>query len=428
MTEPWPAPRASGPVDAVVALPGSKSVTNRALVIAALADGTSTVRGPLRSRDTELMAAALRALGADVEDDGDDWRVTGSAAEPSYGDRGVDVGLAGTVARFTPPVAVLGHARVGFDGDPRMRERPMGAVVDALRSLGVPVDATRGGLPFTVHGTGGRVAPTVTVDGSTTSQVVSGLLLAAPRFADGLHLRHAGGTLPSRPHVELTVAMMRSAGAGIVVGDDEWRVSRGSYRAGDLSVEPDLSGAAAFLAAAIVTGGRVRFPAWPRHSVQPGTRLVQLATAMGASCSIDGDGLTVVGPEHVDGVDADLSDCGELAPVLAAAAATARTPSRLSGIAHVRGHETDRLRALTAELNRAGGQCRETPDGLVIEPAPTGLHAATLNAHDDHRLAMAFAVLGLVVDGIAVDDIAATSKTMPDFPRRWAAMLDGALA
>ncbi|HVF21033.1 MAG TPA: 3-phosphoshikimate 1-carboxyvinyltransferase [Mycobacteriales bacterium] len=423
-SSPWAAPRAHAPVDADVELPGSKSMTARALVIAALADGTSVVRRPLRSRDTELMAAGLRALGTDVSDRGDDWAVTGAAGRPASSNTAVDVGLAGTVARFLPPVAALGVGDVTFDGDARMRDRPIAPLIGALRSLGVSITSDGARFPVTVHGSGGVRGGKVELDASTSSQLVSGLLLAAPRFAEGLRVRHVGPPMPSRPHIEMTVAMMRAAEAAVVEREpDVWHVAPGHYVAREVVVEPDLSGASAFLAAAVATGGVIRVPAWPRTTTQPGAHLLSLLERMGATVTIDDSGLTLRGPEHVEGIESDLRDCPEMTPALAALAAIAVTPSRFTGVAHIRLQETDRVRAICVELTRLGAEVEELDDGLAI--TPRSLRGADLRAYDDHRLAMAWAVIGLVVDNVTVDDIATTAKTMPDFTRRWSAMLDG---
>ena len=421
--DPWPAPRAAGPVDAVLGVPGSKSVTNRALVLAALADGPSTISGPLRARDTLLMAGALRALGVRIADDGTDWHV-----EPGRlrGPAAVDVGLAGTVLRFVPPVAVLADGPVDFDGDPRSRERPVGQLLAALRVLGAAVDdAGRGALPFTVRGSGALPGGTATIDASASSQLVSGLLLAAPRFDQGLTLRHAGSRVPSGLHIEMTVRMLRDAGAEVDAVSErdrrEWTVKPGGLTACDVAVAPDLSTAAPFAAAALVTGGRVRVLGWPRRAYQPGDLLPDLLTSMGATCSLDDGGLTVTGGASIEGIDVDLGDASELAPVLAAVAALARTPSTLRGIGHTRTHETDRLAALATELGRLGGDVTETADGLRIVPRP--LRGGVFRTYHDHRLAMAAAVLGLAVDGVGIENVATTGKTVPDFPARWLAML-----
>ena len=419
MTDLWAAPVATEPVDAVVAVPGSKSATNRALVLAALAGSASLLRRPLRARDTELMAAALRSLGTSVTEAGADWAIEPAALR---GGGAVDCGLAGTVMRFVPPVAALADGDVTFDGDPRSRERPMRPLVESLRALGVDIDdGGRATLPFVVRGHGSVKGGTVSLDASASSQFVSGLLLAAPRFDEGIEVRHVGEPVPSAPHLRMSVAMLRAAGA--VVDDatpDVWRVAPGRLRGGDLVIEPDLSNAAAFLAAALVTGGRTSIPDWPMATTQAGDALRDLLSAMGATVTLDADGLTVTGGT-IEGIDADLHEVGELTPTLAALAAVARTPSRLRGIAHLRGHETDRLAALASSLGALGGDVTETEDGLEIRPTP--LHGGVFETYHDHRMATAGAVLGLVVPGVEVVDVATTSKTLPDFVGQWLRML-----
>jgi 3-phosphoshikimate 1-carboxyvinyltransferase len=419
----WPAPRASRPLAAVVALPGSKSVTNRALVLAALADGRSVVRRPLRSRDTELMAAALRVLGAGVTDSAEgDWVVEGGPLVAT-GDR-VDVGTAGTVARFLPPVAALCTGTVLFDGDPRVRERPLGPLLAALRALGATLDRVDA-LPVVVTGTGSLRGGEVALDASASSQLVSGLLLSAPRYDEGLTLRHEGPPLPSAPHLAMTVEALRAAGA--VVDDAEagcWVVKPGRLLPRDAVVEPDLSTAAAYLAAPLVAGGHVTVPGWPATTTQPGAVLPELLARMGAVVTRTGDGVTVAAGDRLIGIDADLRDAGELTPVLAALACFATGPSTFRGVAHLRVQETDRLAALVRELGGLGADVRETDDGLVVRPRP--LSGGTFATYDDHRIAMAAAVVGLGVDGVLVEDIATTRKTVPDFAGSWQRMLDGA--
>ena len=262
MTDLWAAPVATRPVDAVVAVPGSKSATNRALVLAALADSPSLLRRPLRARDTELMAGALRSLGTSVTDSGVDWAIEPAALR---GGTDVDCGLAGTVMRFVPPVAALADGDVRFDGDPRSHERPMRPLVESLRALGVDIDdAGRATLPFVVRGHGSVKGGTVSLDASASSQFVSGLLLAAPRFDEGIEVRHVGEPVPSAPHLRMSVAMLRAAGRTVDdATPDVWRVSPGRLHGGELVIEPDLSNAAPFLAAALVTGGRTTIPDWP---------------------------------------------------------------------------------------------------------------------------------------------------------------------
>ncbi|WP_020575823.1 3-phosphoshikimate 1-carboxyvinyltransferase [Actinopolymorpha alba] len=416
----WSAPVASAAVDADVRIPGSKSITNRALILAALADGPSVVRSPLRARDTLLMASALRSLGVGVEDVDGDWSVTPGELR---GPANVDCGLAGTVARFVPPAAVLARGDVEFDGDAQMRERPMGPILDALRTLGGTIDDDgRNALPLTVRGQGKMPGGTVEIDASSSSQFVSALLLAGARYDAGVTIHHVGKPVPSLPHIEMTVGMLRARGVEVDDSDpNTWRVAPGPIKAIDVEVEPDLSNAAPFLAAGLVTGGRVRVLSWPDETSQPGDHLHEIFGLMGAHVRLDSEGLTLRGPESIAGLDLDLHDVGELTPVIAAVATLASEPSYLRGIAHLRGHETDRLAALSTELARLGADIRETDDGLEIRPRP--LHGAVFRTYADHRMAHAGAVLGLVVPDLQIENIATTSKTLPDFVGMWTAML-----
>ncbi|MGW5366559.1 3-phosphoshikimate 1-carboxyvinyltransferase [Actinopolymorpha pittospori] len=417
----WPAPLASTAVDADVRVPGSKSITNRALLLAALADGPSVIREPLRARDTSLMVGALRALGTRIEEAPEGWRVSPG---PLRGPGAVDCGLAGTVMRFVPPVAVLARGDIDFDGDPRARQRPMGPILGALRDLGGTIDdGGRNALPFTVRGAGSMPGGKVEIDASSSSQFVSALLLAGARYDDGVTVHHVGKPVPSLPHIEMTVGMLRERGVQVDDGDPHtWRVEPGAVRALDTEVEPDLSNAAPFLAAGLVTGGRVRVLGWPETTSQPGDLLREIFGLMGAHVRVDSEGLTLRGPDTIAGVDLDLHDVSELTPVIAAVAALATEPSHLRGIAHIRGHETDRLAALASELNELGGDVRETDDGLEIRPRP--LRGADFRTYHDHRMAHAGAVLGLVVPGVRIENIATTSKTLPDFSGMWTSMLN----
>ncbi|MEV0404614.1 3-phosphoshikimate 1-carboxyvinyltransferase [Actinoallomurus sp. NPDC050550] len=413
----WSAPAADGPVDAAVALPGSKSMTNRALVLATLAGEQSMIRRPLRSRDTLLMAGALRALGVAIDDaDEGAWRVTPGEL---HGPATLDVGLAGTVMRFVPPVAALATGEISFDGDPHARKRPMGPILAALRALGAEVEGDA--LPFTVRGTGAVAGGSVTIDASGSSQFVSGLLLAAPRYAKGIEVRHEGPPVPSAAHLAMTMRMLADAGASVESGPDVWRVQPGALRGGEVDIEPDLSNAAPFLAAALVTGGRVTVRGWPAETTQPGDALRHLLADMGGSASYDGGDLTVRGGGTIHGIDVDLGDVSELSCVIAALAALADGPSRLRGIAHMRGHETDRLAALTTEINGLGGDVRELPDGLEIRPRP--LRGGVFHTYDDHRMVMAGAVLGLAVPGVEVENLPTVGKTLPEFGELWTEML-----
>ena len=420
---PWHAPTAAGPVGAVVHLPGSKSITNRALILGTLATGPSTLASPLLARDSALMVAGLRALGAHVSTADDDrWVVRPG---PLHAAGHVDVGLAGTVMRFLPPVAALAAGRATFDGDPPARRRPLGPLVQALRGIGVLVEAgPGGGLPLTVHGAGEVRGGQVVVDASASSQLVSGLLLAGARFTQGITVRHQGPPVPAAPHLRMTVAMLRAAGAAVDdATPDVWSVAPGRLSGRGWEIEPDLSSALPFFAAALVTGGEVLLPGWPRGSLQPVEQVRGLLRQMGADVRLGTAGLTVRGTGRVRGLDADLSGLSELAPVLAALAALADSPSTLHGIGHIRGHETDRLAVLAGALGTLGAQVSELADGLRIVPRP--LRGGLVDTGGDHRTAHAAAVIGLAVPGVELSDVACTSKTLPDFPALWSAMMTG---
>lgn len=426
---PWPAPQPEGPLAARLQLPGSKSLTNRELVLAALADGPSTITRPLHSRDTQLMIDALRALGVGIDQVpgsgryGADLRIT--PPNELLGSATIDCGLAGTVMRFLPPVAALALGPVAFDGDEYARNRPMRTTIDSLRALGVDVnDDGTGTMPFSLYGTGTVAGGELAIDASASSQFVSGLLLVAPRFTNGLTLRHTGERLPSMPHIEMTVECLRAR--GVAVHSPEvgvWVVEPGPIAARDLVMEPDLSNAAPFLAAAVVAGGTVTIEDWPDATTQVGAQLEQLLPRFGATTSRDGGALTVDGGSgirggrRIDGVDLDLGEAGELAPTFVGLAALAASPSRITGIGHLRGHETDRLAALRTEIEKLGGSVAELDDGLEISPAP--MHGGVWASYADHRMATTGALLGLAVDGLAVDDVATTAKTLPEFVELW---------
>ena len=421
---PWPAPHATAPVHATVTVPGSKSQTNRTLILAALAatggQGPSAISGALRSRDTDLMIGALRELGIDITGDGPELTVSGSLNPPA--DTRIDCGLAGTVLRFVPPLAALSNAGVLFDGDEQARARPIAPLLDALRGLGVAIDGD--GLPFWVRGRGAVAGGPVRIDASASSQFVSGLLLCGAAFDSGLEVLHTGASVPSAPHIEMTVTMLRQA--GIAVDDsmpNRWAVAPGPIAARSWAVEPDLSNAVPFLSAAVVTGGVVRITDWPTVSVQPDDTIIGILRLLGTTVHQSDSELQIRGASSYGGFDIDLHDVGELAPSVAALAALAApgSVSRLTGIAHLRGHETDRLAALRTEINALGGDCTETADGLVITATP--LHAGVWHSYADHRMATAGAIIGLRTPGVAVEDIATTAKTLPDFPRLWTSML-----
>ena len=427
---PWPAPQAHGPVNQTVQLPGSKSLTNRELVLSALASSPSLLRAPLHSRDTALMIDALRALGVGIEEVegsgayGPDLLITPAELE---GGSSIDCGLAGTVMRFLPPVAALALGPVSFDGDEGARKRPMRTTIDSLRALGVDVnDDGRGRLPFSLYGTGAIEGGELSIDASASSQFVSGLLLAAPRFTNGLTLRHTGKTLPSLPHIEMTIATL--AARGISVESPEpgvWVVPASEIAGIEVDIEPDLSNAGPFLGAALVAGGSVTVSGWPITTTQVGAQMASILASMGGDVQFTetskgvgaggiGD-LTVTGTGVIRGITLDESS--ELAPTVAAIAALAEGETVLTGIAHLRGHETDRLAALATEINAFGGDVTETDDGLIIRPRP--LHGGLWHSYEDHRMATAGAIIGLAVAHTEIDDIATTSKTLPQFVDLW---------
>lgn len=416
----WPAPLAEGAISGRVTVPGSKSISNRALVLAAISDGPSTLSGLLAARDTNLMRSALVSLGVGItETDGLVTVTPGSLKGPAS----VDCGLAGTVMRFVPPVAALADGEIAFDGDAYARERPMNVILGALRTLGVQIeDHGTGRMPYSVSGSGAVRGGKVTLDASGSSQFVSALLLAGARYDEGVDILHDGKPVPSQPHLDMSVAMLRER--GVQVDDSQpnrWIVAPGPIHALDTAIEPDLSNAAPFLAAAVITGGEVTVTGWPAQTTQPGGQLPDIFTRFGAEVSlIDGD-LTVRGTGRVQGVDLDLSAVGELTPVLAAVAALADGPSYLRGIAHLRNHETDRLAALETELNALGSDVNQTADGLEIRPK--ALHGGLFGTYHDHRMAHAAAVLGLAVPGLEIENIGTTAKTLPEFPDLWSALV-----
>jgi len=415
---PWLAPYRDTPIDGAVLIPGSKSLTNRALILAALADRPSVLSRPLGSRDTFLMTGALTALGTTIERNGMEWTVTPSSWD-SHSPAHIDCGLAGTVMRFVPPIATLSPAAVSFDGDEQARVRPMSTIIEALRALGADIDDDgRGALPFTLRGTGGLKGGEVEIDASASSQFVSALLLAGARYEHGIDIRHTGSTLPSMPHILMSVAQLRMRGVDV---DDNlpnrWVVKPGPIAALDLEIEPDLSNAGPFIAGALVTHGTVRIRNWPAETDQPGDQWRDIARAFGATVESDAADMVFTADDTIHGVDLDLHDVGELTPVIAAIAAFADGPSHLTGIAHLRGHETDRISALATEINRLGGNVSELADGLEIVPAP--LHGGTFRTYDDHRMAHTGVVLGLRTPDLFVENVVTTVKTYPNFAPVW---------
>ena len=415
--ELWPAPfRGRKPVTSRVTIPGSKSVTNRALILAAQADSPSILRRPLISRDSELMSAGLQAMGITITGK-DEWVVTPASLR---GPAKIDVGNAGTVMRFLPPLAALAQGDISFDGDSRSYERPLGPVIKALEELGIEIEHDgRYSLPMVINAKGSIPGGDLVIDASASSQFLSALLLIAPSMTNGITAQHRGSSLPSMPHIDMTVQMLRDFGATVHVDKkaQSWRVEPGTLRGQDLVIEPDLSNAAPFLSIAMVCGGSITIADWPKNTTQPGDQLREIFTQMGAQVEFTSDGLTLTGGKAIHGIDIDLHDVGELTPSIAALAALADSPSHLRGIGHLRLHETDRLAALTREINLLGGNVVEEETALHITPAP--LHGGTFHTYEDHRLATAGAVIGLVVPGVLIENVATTRKTLTDFPGLW---------
>ena len=417
----WAAPEALAPITATVILPASKSETNRALILAALASGPSVITGGLEARDTQLMRDALRTLGIRIEESGRQWQV--NPPQSFVGGGTIDCGLAGTVMRFVPPVAALADGTVRFDGDQQAYARPMAPLLGALKLLGARVDGNGYSLPFNLTGNPQLPGGDITVDASASSQFLSGLLLAGARYANGIDIQHVGGEIPSRPHIQMTLAMLRAR--GVEINDtvpDRWVVTPGAIQPLDVTIEPDLSNAAPFLAAAAITGGTVTIPNWPARTLQPGDAIREILQDFGARVDLDGSNLEVQGTDQLHAVDLDLSESAELTPVVAALAALADDTSHLRGIAHIRGHETDRLAALETELDRLGSHVRQTHDGLIIHPRILG--GDLWHTYADHRMAQAGALLGLLVPEIVLDDIGCTGKTMPEFEQLWMKMIN----
>ena len=416
----WVAPTTSG-FAATVRLPGSKSLTNRELVLSALAASPSVLIHPLVSRDSELMIQALRNLGVEIRQQTDSVKIF---PKELMGETKIDCGLAGTVMRFIPPLAALAKGSVEFDGDPQARQRPMGTTIDSLRKLGIEVKSQNQALPFTVIGSGQVAGGKLEIDASKSSQFVSGLLLAAPRFEQGLTLSHVGEHVPSLPHIDMTLKCLQERNISAhATSETSWEVKPGEIAGAEVEIEPDLSNAGPFLAAALVTGSEVRVDGWPTSTTQVGDEFRNLLSQMGAEVSLSGSTLRVRGTDQILGIKVDMSKAGELVPTIAAIAALASSSSEITGIAHLRGHETDRIKALVTEINRIGGHAEELEDGIAITPAK--LSGGVWHTYADHRMATAGAIIGLRVPGIEIEDIGVTSKTMPEFPNLWLKMLAG---
>ena len=417
----WSAPSAKRPIHSTVSIPGSKSATNRAFVLAALGDSTSKIHKPLLARDTELMLQALEKLGCTITRTNELIEIT--PMKRVHQDLAIDVGLAGTVMRFVPPLAALTAGVVHFDGDQRARNRPMKTLIDSLKALKISVDdESSGSLPFSIVSDGNVQGGEITLDASESSQFISALLLAGAKFSNGLTIKHVGNKLPSLPHIEMTIDMLNQVGVKVSsIERNSWTINPTVIKSKDWLIEPDLSNAGPFIAAAMVTKGEVTIKDWPQNTTQAGNAWIEILTKMGAQVSLTEKGLTVSQSGDVKGIEFDLSDVGELTPVLVSIAVLANSNSSLTGIAHLRGHETDRLAALVENIKSIGGDAEETTDGLIIRPRK--LHAGLWKSFDDHRMATAGAVIGLVVEGILVDDIKTTSKTLPDFENMWTSLV-----
>ena len=428
----WSAPFRSGltaaskPISATVNIPGSKSATNRALILAALSTTPSRIRKPLSSRDTDLMVKGLQSLGCKIEqiktDQGFDYQVIpGKLMGPAQ----IDVGNAGTVMRFLPPIAALATGLIYFDGDERSHQRPIAPVLTALEQLGVSVEHNnKYKLPITINGDGKIKGGTVEIDASASSQFVSALLLVAPATQEGITIKNIGPSLPSAPHIEMTIQMLEKFGATVQRTSSSWSVTPCQLIGQDLVIEPDLSNAAPFMAAAMICGGSVQVRHWPLSTTQPGDQLRSIFTKMGAKVELNASSLTITGSGKIHGIDIDLGDVGELTPSIAAIASLATTPSALRGISHLRLHETDRLSALASEINNLGGSVIEGPGDLIIKPGKMNA-SQVFRSYEDHRMATAGAIIGLAVEGVIVENIETTQKTLSDFPGMWQGMLDG---
>jgi len=429
----WIAPFIDGTaLDATITIPGSKSVTNRALILAAISQTPSRLRRPLSSRDTDLMVKGLQSLGCKIEEvktnEGFDYLITPAKL---MGPTQIDVGNAGTVMRFLPPIAALANGLIHFDGDARSHERPLGPVIAALEQLGISIEhGNKYRLPLTINGSGRITGGVIEIDASASSQFVSALLLLGPATENGITVKHVGKSLPSQPHIDMTIQMLRQFGGEVeVIANTTWIVKPAKLTGQDLIIEPDLSNAAPFMAGAMICGGSVTIKDWPKQTTQPGDQLRDIFTKMGAQISLTNDGLKITGSGKINGIDIDLHDVGELTPSIAAVAALAATPSTLRNIGHLRLHETDRLTALATEINKLGGEAIESPNDLIIKPKPLSTNSHNnqdsylFNSYDDHRMATAGAIIGLAVKGVVVENIETTKKTLPDFPGLWHQML-----
>jgi 3-phosphoshikimate 1-carboxyvinyltransferase len=403
----------AGPIDARVRPPGSKSYTNRALPLAALAVGTSTIEGALVSDDTAWMIAALGQLGVSIVHEDQRFLVTGVGPRWQSSSSPLWVGNAGTCARFLAPLVALGDHELVIDGDAAMRQRPMADLITALNDLGGDVRAMErlGAVPMRIRGRGVR-GGRVIVRGNVSSQHISGLLLSAPYFEDGLTLE-VDGHVVSRPYVDITMAVMKSFGVDVRNDGNTFVVAPGGYRPTTFAVEPDASAASYLFAAAAITGGRMVVEGLGSDSLQGDLQFVRILERMGCVVTMTATTTTVVGTSSLRGVDVDMSQMSDVAQTLAVVAVFATEKTTVRGIGFIRGKETDRIAAVVVELRRVGIVADEHDDGFTIHPGMP--QPATVNTYHDHRMAMSFALLGLRAPGIVINDPACVAKTFPSY-------------
>ena len=431
MTDPLAIPVCPHPIVGSIRPPGSKSITNRALVCAALARGESLLTGVLDSQDTRVMAAGLAALGIGVIAD---WsrgevRVAGAGGTVPAAEATLDCAASGTTSRFLSAVCAIGHGTYRLDGTPRMRKRPIGDLLEALQSLGVDASAeSPGGCPPVVIRSRGLQGGAASVRGSTSSQFASGLAMVAPCTSQGMQIQFAG-TLVSLPYLDMTRRVMEAFGADCSPeGDRGWRIAPSGYQGRDYAIEPDASAASYFLAAAAITGGSVRVEGLSRRSMQGDVGFADALGRMGCTVAWNEgpeESITVTG-RAVRGIDIDMNAISDTVPTLAVVALFADGPTTIRNVAHIRDKETDRIGDLTCELRRLGATVEEHADGFTIAPVAhtgaespgpggAGLHGATVKTYDDHRMAMSLALVGLRVPGVLVADPTCVGKTFPDY-------------
>ena len=418
----WHAPTINGAINSTLEIPGSKSATNRAFVLAALGDKNSIITNPLFARDTNLMLEALEKLGCNVVKKSNSVEI--SPMKKDHDEISIDVGLAGTVMRFVPPLAALSSGTSHFDGDERARNRPMKTLIESLKKLNVKViDNHQGKLPFSINSDGQITGGEIEIDASESSQFISALMLVGAKFKNGLTIKHVGQNLPSLPHIEMTIEMLNEVGVKTnQINATTWRVENQNISSKNWVIEPDLSNAGPFLAAAMVTKGEIKIKDWPSQTTQAGNSWIEILSMMGANIQLNSKQLILKNESDIKGINYNLNDVGELTPVLVAISLFANSKSEFTGISHLRGHETNRLAALVENITAIGGDATETEDGLIINPKQ--LHGGVWKSFDDHRMATAGAVIGLKVKDIYVDDIATTSKTLPNFEDMWNKMVN----